>query len=68
MPGSLQAPHIRLLDHTVVVAHVRLVRSTTSDGQHSTTAFEETRIWHKTGDGWKNVHFHRSNVGKIELS
>jgi len=51
-----------------VVAYVRLVQSTTSDGQHSTTAFEETRIWHKTGDGWKNVHFHRSNVGKIELS
>ncbi|HIA78472.1 MAG TPA: DUF4440 domain-containing protein [Gammaproteobacteria bacterium] len=66
--SSVRAPHIRLLDDTAVVAYVRLVQSTTSDGQHSTTAFEETRIWHKTGDGWKNVHFHRSNVGKIELS
>ena len=65
--SSVRAPHIRLLGDTAVVAYVRLVPSTTSDGQHSTTAFEETRIWHKTGDGWKNVHFHRSNVGKIEL-
>ncbi len=43
MPGSLQAPHIRLLDHTVVVAYVKLVQSPTSHGQHSTTAFEEIR-------------------------
>ena len=44
--SSVRAPHIRLLDDTAVVAYVRLVQSTTSDGQHSTTAFEETRIWH----------------------
>ena len=66
--SSVRVPHIRVLDDTAVVAYVRLVQSTTNDGQHSTTAFEETRIWHKTEDGWKNVHFHRSNVGKIELS
>ena len=65
--SSVRAPHIRVLGDTAVIAYVRLVQSTTSDGQHSTTAFEETRIWHKTGDSWKNVHFHRSNVGKIEL-
>ena len=66
--SSVRVPHIHLLGDTAVVAYVRLVQSSTSDGQHSTTAFEETRIWHKTDDGWKNVHFHRSNVGKIELS
>ena len=66
--SSVRAPHIRLLGDTAVVAYVRLVQSTTRDGQHSPTAIEETRIWHKTRDGWKNVHFHRSNVGKIELS
>ena len=66
--SSITSPNVRMLGDTAVVAYVRLVQSTTSDGQHSTTAFEETRIWHKTGDGWKNVHFHRSNVGKIELS
>ena len=65
--SSVRSPHIRLLGDTAVVAYVRLVQSTTSDGKHSTTAFEETRIWRKTGDSWKNVHFHRSNVGKIEL-
>ena len=65
--SSVRAPHIRVLGDTAVVAYVRLVQSTASDGQHSTTTFEETRIWHKTEGNWKNVHFHRSNVGSIEL-
>ncbi len=65
--SSVRSPHTRLLGDTAVVAYVRLVQSTTSDGQHSTTAFEETRVWHKIDGSWKNVHFHRSNVGRIEL-
>ena len=65
--SSVRTPHIRVLGDTAVIAYVRLVQSTTSDGQHSTTAFEETRIWHKIEGSWKNVHFHRSNVGRIEL-
>ena len=65
--SSIRSPHIRLLGNTAVVAYLRLVQSTTSDGRHSTMAFEETRVWHKTGDSWKNVHFHRSNVGSIKL-
>ena len=64
--SSVRAPHVRLLGDTAVVAYVRLVQNTTSTGQHSTTAFEETRIWHKTRTGWKHVHFHRSKVGQIE--
>ena len=55
--SSVRAPHIRVLGDTAVVAYVRLVQSTTSDGQHSTTAFEETRIWHKIEGSWKNVHY-----------
>jgi calcium/calmodulin-dependent protein kinase (CaM kinase) II len=65
--SSVRAPHIRVLGDTAVVAYVRLVQSIASDGQHSTTTFEETRIWHKIEGSWKNVHFHRSNVGSIEL-
>ena len=65
--SSVRAPHIRVLGDTAVVAYVRLVQNTASDGQHSTTAFEETRIWHKIEGSWKNVHFHRSTVGSIEL-
>ena len=65
--SSVRAPHVRLLGDTAVVAYVRLVQNTTSTSQHSTTAFEETRIWHKTGDSWKNVHFHRSHIGRIDL-
>ena len=55
--SSIRTPHIRVLGDTAVIAYVRLVQSTTSDGQHSTTAFEETRIWHKVEDNWKNVHY-----------
>ena len=55
--SSVRAPHIRVLGDTAVVAYVRLVQSTTSDGQHSTTAFEETRIWHKIEGSWKDVHY-----------
>ena len=55
--SSVRSPHIRLLGNTAVIAYVRLVQSTTNDGQHSTTAFEETRIWHKIEGGWKNVHY-----------
>ena len=65
--STVRPLHVRLLGNTAVVAYVRLVQSTASDGQHSTTAFEETRIWHKIEGSWKNVHFHRSNVGSIEL-
>ena len=65
--SSVRAPHIRVLGDTAVVAYVRLIQSTPSNGQHSTTAFEETRIWHKIEGSWKNVHFHRSNVGSVEL-
>ena len=65
--SSIQTPHIRVLGDTAVVAYVRLIQSTASDGQHSTTAVEETRIWHKIEGVWKNVHFHRSKVGSIEL-
>ena len=65
--SSIQTPHIRVLGDTAVVAYVRLIQSTANDGQHSTAAFEETRIWHKIKGTWKNVHLHRSNVGKVRL-
>ena len=66
--SSVRAPHIRMLGDTAVVAYVRLVQNTSNNGQHSTMAFEETRVWHKTDGRWLNIHFHRSNVGMIELS
>ena len=65
--SNVRAPHIRVLGDTAVIVYVRLVQSTTSDDQHSTAAFEETRVWHKIEGSWKNVHFHRSNVGKVQL-
>ena len=55
--SSVRAPHIRVLGDTAVVAYVRLVQNTASDGQHSTTVFEETRIWHKIEGSWKDVHY-----------
>ena len=52
--STVRSPQIRMLgDTTAVVAYVRLVQSTTSDRQHRTTAFEETRVWHKIAGIWK---------------
>ena len=62
--SSVRAPHIRLLGDTAVVAYVRLVQNTTSTSQHSTTAFEETRVWQQIEGVWKHVHFHRSKTGQ----
>ena len=55
--SNVRSPHLRVLGDTAVIAYVRLVQSTTNDGQHSTTAFEETRIWHKVEGSWENVHY-----------
>ena len=65
--SAIHAPHLRLLGDTAVVSYVRLVQSVSADGQHSTTSFEETRVWQQIEDTWKHVHFHRSKVGDVKL-
>jgi hypothetical protein len=45
---------------TAVITYVRLVQRLNEQEHPVTTADEETRVWHKRRDGWRHVHFHRS--------
>ncbi len=59
--SSMASPHVRMLGETgAVLTYVRLVQKTGADGAPTTSASNETRIWQKTPDGWKHIHFHRS--------
>ena len=60
----IRSPHLRLLGDTAIVSYVRVVQSVSSDGQHSTSSFEETRVWQQIEGSWKHVHFHRSKTGQ----
>ena len=58
---TMCAPHIRFVGETgVILSYVRLVQFIDSDGSPQTSQCQETRVWEKTDDGWKHVHFHRS--------
>ncbi len=62
-PGNttMTQPHVRILGDVAVVCYVRLIQSVGDSGPQ-TIAFEETRVWQKQNDQWKQVHFHRSAV------
>ena len=60
----IRSPHLRLLGDTAVISYIRVVQSVSSDGQHSTSSFEETRVWQQIEGSWKHVHFHRSKTGQ----
>ncbi|HMP17734.1 MAG TPA: DUF4440 domain-containing protein [Gemmatales bacterium] len=63
-PGNttITQPHIRLLGEVAIVSYVRLIQSV-GDAGPQTSDFEETRIWQKQGESWKQVHLHRSAIG-----
>lgn len=64
--STVTSPSVRLLgDDAAVVTYVRLVQLEDDRGRLSTTAFEETRVWHKHDGNWKHVHFHRSRAGRF---
>ena len=63
--SSISSPSVRLLGDSAVVTYVRLVQLC-NDGRHTTSAFEETRIWERQDDAWRHVHFHRSKPGELE--
>ena len=50
-------------DDVAVVAYIRLTQKVGDEGQPTTTATEETRIWQRQGNRWRHVHFHRSAPG-----
>jgi len=66
--GGSQAPHnttmasprVRVLGDVAVLAYVRLNQRVGAGGSPTTTAVEETRIWHRQNGRWRHIHFHRS--------
>lgn len=59
---TISAPHVRLLGDVAVVSYIRLIQHVSSDGRFVTSRFEETRVWQKRPEGWRHVHFHRTNT------
>jgi ketosteroid isomerase-like protein len=58
---TIAAPVVRFCgDDVAIVAYIRLTQKVGDDGKPTTTATEETRIWHRQGNRWRHVHFHRS--------
>jgi len=57
---TMCSPRVRVMGDVAVVAYVRLVQRLGPDGVPTTQASEETRVWHKQGEQWRHVHFHRS--------
>jgi len=59
--STISSPHVRMLsEEAAVVSYIRLVQRLDASGGAETLRFEETRVWQKIDDAWRNVHFHRS--------
>jgi len=65
--SSMSSPAVRVMGEAALVTYVRLVQCRDDDGQASTLAFEETRLWQLQDGSWKHVHFHRTKVGHVHL-
>ena len=57
---TIVSPHVRLLGDTGIVSCVRLVQRLDPTGNPIVTQSQETRVWHRSDDQWRHVHFHRS--------
>ena len=60
--ATMCSPHVRVVGDVAVLAYVRLTQTLNGNGEPSTSAAEETRVWEKKAGGWKHVHFHRSPI------
>lgn len=61
--STISNPRVQFLDGvTALVTYIRLVQKTDRDGVVAESAWSETRIWTRSGSGWKHIHFHRSEA------
>lgn len=60
--STISSPHVRIIGDVGLVCYVRLVQKIDASGAPVTTAVSETRIWQRQSDGWKHIHFHRSQA------
>lgn len=61
---TMIAPKVRVIGDVAIVAYVRINQRESKDGNTVSTAFAETRIWHRQGDTWRHIHFHRTDLQK----
>lgn len=59
--STIAGPHVRVIGDVGVVCYTRLVQKLV-DGAPVTAVANETRVWQRTPQGWKHIHFHRSNA------
>lgn len=59
---TMCSPHVRVMGDSAVLSYVRLNQYPDAQGNLSTSAVEETRVWQKLNGAWKHVHFHRSPI------
>lgn len=53
--------HVRLIGKDVaIICYNRLIQKINEKNEPITIITEETRVWEKKENKWKNVHFHRS--------
>jgi calcium/calmodulin-dependent protein kinase (CaM kinase) II len=57
---TMCSPHVRLAGDAAIISYVRLSQRLDTEGKPVSTRCEETRIWQRSEDGWRHVHFHRS--------
>ena len=62
----MSEPHVRFLagGRVAVLSYVRLVQKFAPAKGHGTLRVEETRVWEKRPEGWRLVHFHKSDLEK----
>jgi calcium/calmodulin-dependent protein kinase (CaM kinase) II len=59
---TMCAPRVRIMGDAAVIAYVRLNQRLGPDRNPVSSAYLETRVWHKQAGTWKHVHFHRSTL------
>ena len=65
--ATISSPEVRLMGESACVTYVRLTQRIDAEGNPTTSACEETRIWQKQDGRWQHVHFHRSPSGFVQL-
>ncbi|WP_437206060.1 DUF4440 domain-containing protein [Planctomicrobium sp. SH664] len=58
--STATSPSIRVVGEIGIVCYARLTQKLDGNGSPVTVSSDETRIWQKTGNQWKHIHFHRS--------
>jgi calcium/calmodulin-dependent protein kinase (CaM kinase) II len=60
---TMCSPRVHIMGDAAVIAYVRLNQRLSPERTPVSTAFLETRVWHKQNGKWRHVHFHRTALG-----